>query len=293
MRGGQLRYDYWVLRYVPDPIRGEFVNIGVIAGWDDDWSFRRVNNLRRAARLGGTASLTSSFLKRIEDAIDSNLDSVEASLSRSSSRFNRGEAEDLRVRMNNIVQLSEPRPVLAATSEEAADMAYELMVVDSDAGVSHRSRTRVVHRLRDAFELNPDVVQHVARFQIAAVGSQETSVDFAIRDGFVHQMSQVWAFDVKNTRHLQTQIQAWNYLLGLLRHEGGQLASRSGHDVASIPPGVDVNAVFTPPNTTAGEEQFEIAQEGWQRLGVQVVSASDAGQVVAEAERLLMGDSRA
>jgi hypothetical protein len=287
-----MRYDYWVIRYVPDPIRGEFVNIGVIAGRDDDWSFRRVNNLRRAARLGGTAALTSSFLRRIEEAIDSGLDSVEASLSRVSSGFSRGEAEDLRIRMNNIVQLSEPRPVLAATSEEAADMAYELMVVDSDAGISHRSRTRVVHRLRDAFELNSELVQHVARFQIAAVGSQETSVDFAIRDGVVHQMSQVWAFDVKNTRHLQTQIQAWNYLLGLLRDEGGRLASKSGHDVVAIPPRVDVNAVFTPPNTAAGEAQFEIAQEGWERLGVQVIPASDAGQVVVEAERLLLDSSQ-
>jgi hypothetical protein len=245
-----MRYDYWVIRYVPDPIRGEFVNIGVIAGWDDDWSFRRVNNLRRAARLGGSPVLTSSFLRRIEEAIESGLESVESSLADGRSSFGRGEVEDLRTRMNSIVQLSEPRPVLAATSEEAADLAYELMIVDSDASVSHRSRTRVVHSLRDAFELNSELVRHVARFQVAAVGSQETSVDFAVRDGVVHQMSQVWAFDVKNTRHLQTQIQAWNYLLGLLRDDGGRLASRSGRDIVAIPRDVEVNAVFTSPDNT-------------------------------------------
>jgi hypothetical protein len=189
--------------------------------------------------------------------------------------------------MNNIVQLSDARPVLATSSEEAADMAYELMIVDSDTPTRHRSRTRVVHRLRHAFELNPDVVRHVARFHIATVGAQETGVDFAVEDGVVHQMSQVWAFDVRNTRNLQTQIQAWNYLLGLLRVDGGQLAPKGGRGGILIPRSVEINAVFTPPDTSAGEEQLEIARDGWNRLGVRLIDSSDAETVVEEAERLL------
>ncbi|TCM45557.1 DUF3037 domain-containing protein [Kribbella sp. VKM Ac-2568] len=287
-----MRYDYWVIRYVPDPIRGEFVNIGVIAGKGDDWSFRRVSNLRRASRLGGFASLTDSFLRRIEDSIASRLDAVEALIpSEPSELFGRGEVEDLRVRMNNLVQLSESRPVLAATSEEAADLAFELMVVDSDVDVRHRSRTTVVHKLRAAFDLRPELVHHVARFHVASVGAQETGIDFAVKDGVVHQMSQVWAFDVKNTRHLQTQIQAWNYLLGLLRQDGGALVRRGRHDGVSIPHDVDINAVFTAPTTSDGEAQFEIAKDGWQRLGVEVVSSSDSEAIVDAAARLLTASS--
>jgi hypothetical protein len=292
MRGVQLRYDYWVVRYVPDPIRGEFINIGIIAGKGADWSFRRVGNLGRASRLGGVASQTSSFLKRIEDAIASRLDAVEALIPGApSTSFGRGEIEDLRVRMNNLVQLSDSRPVLADTAQEAADLAFDLMIVDSDTDVQHRSRIRVVHRLRDAFELRPELIRHVAQFHIAAVGPQEAGIDFAVKDGVVHQLSQVWAFDVKDTRHLQTQIRAWNYLIGLLRADGGTLAKRGHRPTAEIPRRVEINAVFTAPTTADGEQQFEIARDGWHRLGVEAVASSDSEIIVDEAARLLTASS--
>jgi hypothetical protein len=287
-----MRYDYWVIRYVPDPIRGEFVNIGIVAGRGEDWSFRRVGNLRRAARLGGSATHTDSFLRRIEESIESRLDAVEARIPAGHSfPFGKGEIEDLRVRMNNLVQLSDARPVLAATAREAAELAFELMIVESESDVQRRSRTQVVRRLRAAFDLHPELAHHVARSHLASVGSQETGIDFAVRDGIVHQMSQVWAFDVKDTRTLQTQIQAWNYLLGLLRSDGGLLMPRRGRDGVTIPGDVDINAVFTAPVTSEGEVQFEIAEEGWRRLGVEIVPASDADSVIEEAERLLAASS--
>jgi hypothetical protein len=104
-------------------------------------------------------------------------------------------------------------------------------------------------------------------------------------------MSQVCAFDVKNTRHLQTQIQAWNYLLGLLRDDGERLTPKSGRDGVSIPRNVDINAVFTAPVTADGEGQFEIATDGWRRLGVEMVSSSDSESTIEEAERLLSTSS--
>jgi hypothetical protein len=287
-----MRYDYWVVRYVPDPIRGEFINIGIIAGKGDDWSFRKVGSLSRASRLGGAASQTDSFLKRIEDAIASRLDAVEALMPGApSSSFGRGEIEDLRVRMNNLVQLSDSRPVLANTAQEAADLAFELMIVDSDTDVQHRSRVRVVHRLREAFELRPELIHHVARFHVAAVGPQEAGIDFAVKDGVVHQLSQVWAFDVKDTRHLQTQIRAWNYLVGLLRADGGTLVKRDRSGGVEIPSRVEINAVFTAPTTADGERQFEIARDGWHRLGVEAIASSDSESIVDEAERLLTANS--
>jgi len=110
---------------VPDPVRGEFVNIGVIAGGGADWSFRRVSNLGRAAQLGGSATTANPFLQRIAASIEAR---VPGELG---APFGKGDVEDLRVRMNNLVQLSEARPVLAVTSEEAVNLAFELMVVDS------------------------------------------------------------------------------------------------------------------------------------------------------------------
>jgi hypothetical protein len=98
--------------------------------------------------------------------------------------------------------------------------------------------------------------------------------------------------DVKDMRNLQTQIQAWNYLLGLLRQDGGRLAprNRNAHGV-EIPSRVEINAVFAAPVTLAGEAQFEVARDGWQRLGVELVPSSESDSIVAEAERLLQASN--
>jgi hypothetical protein len=231
--------------------------------------------------------MTDSFMKRIEDAITLRLDAVQSLMPADPTLLGKGDLEDLRVRMNNIVQISDARPVLASSAEEAANLAFELMIVDTDTPVNHRSRTRVIHKLRDAFELRPGLAQHLAKSRRASVGSQGTNIDFAVKNRHVHQMSQVWAFDVKDTQRLQTNIQAWNYLLGLLRTDGGRLSAKPGQPGVEIPRSVEINAVFTPPDTSAGEEQFEIAEDGWNRLGVQVVPSSSADSIVDEAERLL------
>jgi len=50
---------YSLIRYVPDPARGEFVNVGAIAGSEDagDWQVRQLQNPARARALGGRLTL--------------------------------------------------------------------------------------------------------------------------------------------------------------------------------------------------------------------------------------------
>ncbi len=45
-----MRYVYSLVRFVPDPARGEFVNVGAIAGSEDgaEWQIRQVENTVRA-----------------------------------------------------------------------------------------------------------------------------------------------------------------------------------------------------------------------------------------------------
>ena len=44
------KYIYSVLRFVPNPASGEFVNIGAIVGSDEngEWELRTVENAKRA-----------------------------------------------------------------------------------------------------------------------------------------------------------------------------------------------------------------------------------------------------
>ena len=55
-----MRYMYSVIRFVPDPIRGEFVNVGVLAGSDEssEWDLRMVESLKRAGDVDSDAQVT-------------------------------------------------------------------------------------------------------------------------------------------------------------------------------------------------------------------------------------------
>lgn len=46
-------YQFSLIRFVPDPARGEFVNIAAVVGDDEarDWDLRLISNLRRARAL--------------------------------------------------------------------------------------------------------------------------------------------------------------------------------------------------------------------------------------------------
>lgn len=289
-----MRYDYWVVRYVPDAIREEFVNIAVIAGRDTDWAIRNVSDLRRASRLGGSATMAKPMLDRIERDIAAELDVVESFVPQSGNqRFSRGQVEDLRVRLNNVVQLSDARPVMASSAREAVSMAFELMIVDHGYEHKPRSRTRVVRELADAFQTHPDLVERVAQSQMATVGRQQTRFDFVLNaqgDSSVVQLSQVWGFDLKQAENLQKNIRSWNFMVGLVREDGAAITGSAGRRRSRhlrIPQDVQINAIYTVPNSARTSEELEIALDGWHRLQIQPVPADEYERVVEQAESLV------
>ena len=84
-----MRYVYSVIRFVPDSARGEFINIGVIAGSDltGEWDARTVGNLKRARYLDDAAILgsvvaaverVSAFIDRASTAGEPLLDEADA-----------------------------------------------------------------------------------------------------------------------------------------------------------------------------------------------------------------------
>ena len=63
------KYQYSIIRFVPSPTRGEFVNLGVIVGNDatDEWTMEVVGKKSRAAKLddAGILPLVSTELERL------------------------------------------------------------------------------------------------------------------------------------------------------------------------------------------------------------------------------------
>lgn len=288
----EVGYTYWVLRYVPDPLRGEFINIGVVVGSPSgEWSIRRIHDLGRATRLGGDASECRNWLVRLEHLIEPKPlvnDLLDLRLRRLESVPDPEWMERLRRQQENNFQISEPRPVAASSAEEAAERLFGLLVVSPGERSMPRGRTRAVRALREEFysHLSPKSLQPDVRLQ---AGAQTARVDFAVGRSSIVQLSQVVAFDVKNTEHLARSIQGNSYALSRLRKAGGSLENprRRRHHAFSVSAEIPIRALYVPPTTTAQMAVHRMAMDAWQDLGVRAFEHGDEASLVAEAKQLL------
>jgi hypothetical protein len=143
------RYVYSVLRFVPNPASGEFVNIGAIAGSDElrDWSVRVVSSHKRAKKLDERGVIAHVFehVQTVEDlcALDDDGDEGEGEHAPAMSE---PALWRLFGEWQSIVQLSEPTPIAADSAESALEAVFTQQILDP--GKQERQyRTKLQARL--------------------------------------------------------------------------------------------------------------------------------------------------
>ncbi len=289
-----MQYNYWLVRYVPDAARGEFVNVAIVVGRDGgDWALRRVHSLRRASRLGGNASSLDPWLSRLGRIIMDHQapplfgELVDRPLSS-------GWMSHMSGRLNNAVQLSLPTPVEAKSAEEAVSFLFPHLVAETAFNPAVRTRTRIVSDLRDHYESDANIFlgQGLVQRPRARVGRHRGKFDFAVVSDEVSQLSQVWSFDVKDVAHLEQEIQSWSFLVERLRNDGGRLSAKV--DGPLIPESIDarvpISVVYQPPSGTISSERNDVflaARDAWAILHVDAVPSGELNRVARDARDLI------
>lgn len=288
-----MTYNYWLLHYVPDTVRGEFVNIGVIVGDDAraDWAIRRVESFTRANRLGGDASLSQSWLERLDRRVAAaGSDDIQLLPVAVDAAISRAWIDRQRARLNNAVQISQPTPVATDDAAAAAELLFARLVNESTREERSTARTRIVRNLRSAFEQTGRLqlgMNLQSRAQ-AAVGRQHGQFDFAVGDRDAAQLSQAWSFRMKDAGQVDEMVRSWSYLVGRIRDEGATLSGFGPRPkLAIVSPDVPIWAVYDEPATDAQHESLLVAQEAWSKLDIRSVSSADASVVAAEAAALV------
>lgn len=287
-----MRFVYSVVRFVPDPARGEFINVGAIVGSEEssEWQVRQIENPIRARAFDDRKSLDAvwTFLGRIGsqiDAFDLSMEQLfEPDVEPSEEWLNQ-----LHYEHRNIVQLSPPTPMVAASAEEALDRVFELVVLDP---VQRRYPFRRKHialaAVRRAYK------QHSIRPQI---GYQERvrletdhhreRFDFAVVNGKVLQLAQTWSFQVPDQEGLAEQIKAWGWTVQEARHNGGRVVSREDLSF-EVTTDVDIEVVYVPPAEDQLAPAFNDALNVFDALNVRHTSLEGAIDVGQRAEDLLV-----
>lgn len=285
------KYLYSLVRCVPEPRTGEFVNIGAVAGDPEsgDWTVRQVENLQRARRLADVNTIDAAlyFINRIGSQVDAQerlQDDGEVADELTEAWLNKLHGD-----LNNVVQISRPLPVIASDAEAALDVVFANLLIDpARQPRGYIGKAGVVSRIRSAYahgNIDPRLVH--SRVEVMVGDRIHTGLDFALANGHAIQVTQAWSFQRASTAELSVDVKAWGYALNRLRSGDESRLIYGNGEIAQISADVPLDVVIAPPQTRQQREVYEEAEEIFRDLDARVLDIERVRDVAVQAEELL------
>ncbi len=285
-----MRYVYSVVRFVPDPIRGEFVNVGAIVGSDEssEWAVRTIENQKRARSIDDKGVL-AQFLSFIDDVgrkLDVYTDSIEQGVEPGfvvSESWLRRLWEESR----NVVQLSLPTPVIADSLQEVADLLFDQFILEPESRrFPFRKKHTALAAVRRAYAASGLYRgTHFAEGSLVRGAHHKERFDFVVANGDALQLAHAWSFQVPGQEDLAESIKAWAWTVRDIRGNGGDALADNRRVV--VPRGVDVQVVYVEPAAGGPTAVLEEALSAFRELTVTALPVGEAPRVGARALELL------
>lgn len=286
-----MRYCYSLIRFVPDPAKGEFVNVGVIAGSDEssEWAVRQVANPIRARHLDERRTLPAvwSFIDELGRQVDAYEAVIEGmTLETLGPRPSEEWLSQLHTRYTNIVQLSPPLPMVADSLEDTLETLFAELIVDPEKRPGGATKHPALAAIRQAYKhagLLPGRVVEGATLE--AEGHRER-LDFGVANGRIVQITQAWSFQVADQESLAKYVRAWGWAVKAAQDSGGALRTAE-REVIEVPRDVDVEVVYIPPEGTGDGSALVDARSVFHALHAREVLVRDVDAVASRAVELL------
>jgi len=266
----RLQCEFSLIRYVPDVVKGEFTNIGVVlreTGKDAvvrftrDWT--RVRCMDADANIALLESLESEIAERLRGGVELKVNAKPM-------------LELLEDTLSNSVQITETRGTLAESLPAEMEQLLRMYVEPLKApGVKRKvsGRTAISNRMRNEFERAG--VWQLMRKKIAA--SQYTrsgdplKLDCGYRNGQV-RMFQAVSLDGDVEAAKGLAYSAAGLREGVERVEGV---------------GLELTAVIETVSTVGDAELYGFAVDAMEREAIRVLTVADLGRVAETARREL------
>jgi hypothetical protein len=281
-----MRYEFSVIRFVPDAARGEFVNVGLIVGSEqrDECEVRLAESRRRALNLTG---------REIVDPLWSYLNDF-----RNGIRQRSGEWQDFHFSAiwlsrlwssdRSSLQASPPAPVSADGIKEATESLARQLLPEAKAIRRSRGPTKstVVAALREAYR-ESGVERGLNYLEKPLVeGPNHSEVfDFAVVNGRAVQLTQTWNFRQRDLGAVTEAVKAWAWTIQEIRQDGA--TGRLGRKVFDVPRNVDVEAVYVAPTSKEGKAALHQAVHAFQEVEARVLERDGVESLARRAAKLL------
>lgn len=287
------RFIYSVIRYVPDAASGEFVNIGAIVGSEEQgrWALKNARSLTLARHLGRAHSKDTlpqaiAFVQQLASDVDSSNEQIEEGSS-SENVLTEAWLMQRHERLQNIVQLSRPTPIIAEDAEEALSLVFDEFIVDHDEQPrDYANKATAMAALRRAYAALglQRGQQTFERIQVRGA-HHPADFDFGVANGRAVQLAQTWSFQVPAQDKVAEAIRAWGWSVGDIRHSGGQVSM--GARTVVVPADVDIEVLYVPPRSADENDFFKEASSVFGALQVKAAPLAEAAAVGRRAKDLL------
>lgn len=286
-----MKYVYSLIRFVPDSARGEFINVGAIAGSEEssDWAVRQIGNPVRARALDDSNALDAvwAFIDRLGKEIDQYQSSLDSLFGPHRSLDEEWVAL-LHRDHRNVVQLTYPTPMVAESAEGALDTIFDLMIVDpSQRRYRFRKKNEAIAALRRAYRAH-EIGQDSEMCEGVRLSTQRYQVrfDFAITNGEALQLAHAWSFQVPNQGTLAEQVKSWGWTVQDAQSSGGMITTQDGK-CFGVSHDVDVEVVYILPEQSQEAPALAEAISVFESLGVNQVPLESVCRVAERAAALL------
>jgi hypothetical protein len=204
---------YAVVRYLPHPLSGEMINVGVIAWNDDQIASQFVKDWRRAKTFGREdISFLQDFVAQIESS-----DSLQQQvLALGAKPFDTKRLEEVTKDWSNSIQFSESRTSLRSPGEVIREVSPIYLPELPHHYHSQKGRTRraaatlALHRVSQVLldECGPQAGDLVKREHVIKGKIDEHLFDVVVANGRLFFAAQGLSFEKSFTRTIQKDVDA-------------------------------------------------------------------------------------
>lgn len=242
------KYFYSTIRFVPSPMRGEFVNLGLIVGSDatGEWAIHVASSRSRARKIDDqdVFPMVATDLQRLQSDIESYSDpeSFTPNIDLSLEWLSKLSRDS-----QNLLQFSSPKPILSLDANGALEQLWTLLVVEPEKHEQTKlTKSSVLSRYWYALK-NKNLGQaNLKKNASLETSKAHTSVDIVVHNGVAKDITQCWSLQVKNPDRVMEDIKAWGWTMKILRDHGGQV--RAGEQSIEVPGDVKLGVVYAPSN---------------------------------------------
>lgn len=249
-----MRYTYSVIRFVPDSVRGEFVNIGIIAGSDaaGDWRIKTLPQKSHASKFDHDKVLPRVMerITALEMEIDAFEQSTESLLDEIGLRTTIDEEwlNRLVVESANLIQFSQPQPIIAQSAQHAIELLWDsLIYVHERRTLEYESKHRIRSQTLSAFrEANIDTRRNVKqKKRLQTKRGMYHDIDYTVHNGHAVYLTQIWSFQTPKADEMLDDIMSWAWTIRDLRTGDGGVIIVDREEL-SVSPSIKVAAAYIP-----------------------------------------------